>query len=102
MIREDARALCTGFGSLRVRAADGTETRGLLDDDESVVGAGEGWDAIRRQRILRVVDGDLPGLAREDVVEIGALEDDLVLTTFRVLDLRRSGDGVVLEVVVSP
>lgn len=96
---DDARAMVTGFGSVLVQAGAVT-TRGLFDDAESAVATGFG-DAIVQTRALTLLAADVPNLAREDSVGVGTMVDDTDLTTYRVVDVRRMTDGVLLQVLVA-
>lgn len=94
-----------GPGSVRVRSGS-VETRGFFDDEESVVtGAGSGLEpgeaALVRERVLRVRALSLPGLARHQSLEIGAIGHDDVLTVYRVRDIRRTADGLEWEIPVA-
>jgi hypothetical protein len=97
-IEADARALVTGFGSVAVRAGVVT-TRGLLDDQETLVDT-VGGSAVVRARALLVVAADLPALQREDVIQIATLTDDENWTSYRVADTRLQVDGILKEVLV--
>jgi hypothetical protein len=99
-LTSDARAIVTGFMSVRVLAGT-VETRGLFDDAESAVPTGDGMMTVIRGRALTVVGADLPDLAREDTIQVGAIEDDNDLTSYRVVDIQRMADGIIWQVVVA-
>ena len=80
-------------------------TRGLLDDQESVVattvsGLEPGEAMLVRERMLHLAAGAVPALARNQAIHVGAIGDDDTLTTYRVRDIRRTADGLVWEVLV--
>jgi len=90
--------------SVRVVAPSGS-TRGLLDDQESVVGTSAaglepGETMLRRERVLHLAAQALPALTRKQTIQVGAIGDDDTLTTYRVRDIRRTADGLVWEVLV--
>jgi len=93
-LRDDVVALCTGFGSVRVVHSTG-ETRGLLDDAEAEQQLGDGSTVAKRGRVLRIPADALPNLVAEETLEVGDLDDDEDLTTYRILDTLRESDGLV-------
>lgn len=95
----DARRMVTGFGSVRVQAGT-VETRGLFDDAEAAVET-PGATAVIRTRMLTLVAEDVPALAREDSISVGTLADDDALTVYRVVDVLRQADGILLSVMVA-
>lgn len=98
-ITADVRAILTGFGSVAVETGTVT-TRGLWDDAEAINPTPYGDALIRTRRLLLAV-ADVPALAREDSISVGAIEDDATRTTYRVVDVQRQADGLVLEVYVA-
>lgn len=100
MIAADALRLVTGFGSVRVVHAS-AETRGLLDDDDSLVALPDGSTGRWRTRQLLLAAATLPALAVEDTLQVGTLTSDTTLTSYRVTDIRRQADGVLWEVQVA-
>lgn len=96
---DDARAIVTGFGSVRVVAGT-VDTRGLFDDAEADA-VTPGGDAVVRVRVLTLVGADVPDLAREDTISIGTLTDDQNLTGYRVVDIQRLADGILWRVPVA-
>ena len=98
-IASDVLRLVTGFGSVRVVHSTG-ETRGLLDDDDTIVQLPDGSTGKWRGRQLLIAAAALPDLVAEDTLDIGTLADDDDLATYRVSDVRRQADGTVWEVQV--
>lgn len=96
-----------GPGSVLVRFGS-LQTRGFFDDEESVITSGSGASglepgeaALVRERVLRIRALSLPGLARHQSLEIGAVGHDDTLTSYRVRDIRRTADGLEWEIPVA-
>ena len=100
-LRDDALDLVTGFGSVRVVHSTG-ETRGLLDDAEAEQQIGDGTTVVKRGRMLRIATDALPDLVVEDTLQVGDLDDDDDLTTYRVLDPLKESDGLITRLFVVP
>ena len=95
----DGLALVTGFGSIKV-VHEGVTTRGILDDAESPVDMGDGTTVLVRSRVLRVATASLPTLGAEDTIQLGGVEDDATLTSYRVTQVAKEADGVITQVQV--
>lgn len=95
----DVRMMCTGYGSVLVRAGTVT-TRGLWDDVdlEQVLG---GQSLLSRRRTLVLAAAVVPALAAEDTITVGAVEDDATVVTYTVVDVTRESDGAILRVLVA-
>lgn len=98
-LTSDVLRLTTGFGSVRVVHNSG-ETRGLLDDDDSLVALPDGTTGKWRGRQLLIAAAALPDLAVEDTLDCSTIADDDDLTSYRVTDIRRTADGLLWEVQV--
>lgn len=96
-LKTDVTRLTTGFGSVRVTHSTG-ETRGLLDDDDSLVALPDGTTGRWRGRQLLLAGDALPDLAVEDTLTIGTVAEDQDTTDYRVTDIRRTADGLMWEV----
>lgn len=93
-IRDDVVSILAGFGSVRVVHSTGA-TRGKLDDGEAEQQLGDGSTVAKRGRVLRIPAAALPNLVAEETLEVGDVDDDDALTTYRILDTLREGDGLV-------
>lgn len=98
-ILTDARALVTGFGSVVVQYG-GLTTRGLLDDEDTPIALGDGTALLTAGKQLLVAADTLVGLRAEDTLTIGSLASDVDVTSYRVVDVRKQADGVLLQVRV--
>lgn len=100
LIGDDALAIVTGFGSVKV-VKDGVSTRGLFDDEHALLSMDDGDAAQTRVRVLRIVTGALGTVAAESSVQVGTLDSDTALTTYRVLDVWQEADGLVTRLTLA-
>lgn len=97
MLADDVLAALTGPGSVYVRDAAGTETRGMFDDGAAVARLEDGDSMQLRVRTLEVAAAAV-SITAEQTITVGALEDDETTTEYRVLDVTPVDDGLVLRV----
>lgn len=100
-LADDVAAMVTGFGSVLVRTDQG-DTRGLWDEAEVEIAAGR-HSVLTEHRVLLIGTAAVTDLAiaREDTIEIGAVDDDATLVSYRVVDRRTLSDGLLTRLVVA-
>lgn len=98
---DDVVAMVTGPGSVLVQNATGA-TRGLWGEADVAVDVGS-HSVMTTARALVVASSLVTDLAiaREGSIEVGAVDDDETLTTYKVVDVVRDADGLVTRLVVS-
>lgn len=100
MLADDVRMMTTGFGSVLVEAGAVT-TRGLWDDAQASVDLIGGMTQLQDGKALWIAAVDVPDLRAEDTITVGAVDDDTDRTTYRVADIHRAADGLLLRVFVA-
>lgn len=99
---DDVIAMVTGFGSVILVTSVGV-TRGLWSDHDVEMDVGR-YTALTNHRVLLVATSlaTLHSLDSEDTVQVGAVDDDATLTTYRIVDRRKESDGLLTRLIVAP